>query len=410
VVVYVAFTIVLAAIVGFAFFTSYQRKVEARLQLLRESRETFRSLYRYNSDAIATYDLEGRILQGNVASLSLFGIEAEELVGQPFSSYIVPTAVHEAERYFSQAVAGVTTEFESTFLAKDGHKVEVLARFSPIIVDGKVTGIHGVARDLTEKRRMEREAAKQAERIRALYLVGASTGKAPDEQILDTLRFGVLALGISRGYLTKIADNTVTITHHKNGGEEFKPGRQVPLEKTLSRFSFGAKGVLAVDDLGIEPWISDPSQQINAWRSYIGCGIEVNGMPYGTLVFLGTESRTEPWTETDKDFVHLMSGLVGSAIERSQHYHKLDRMAFYDTLTDLPNRIFLNDRITHALSVAKRHEHSVALHYLDLDEFKPVNDTLGHTAGDTVLRQVAERLGKVVRETDTLARIGGGVA
>jgi diguanylate cyclase (GGDEF)-like protein len=81
-------------------------------------------------------------------------------------------------------------------------------------------------------------------------------------------------------------------------------------------------------------------------------------------------------------------------------------MAKHDSLTGLPNRVLLNERIEHALAHAKRGA-SMACHLLDLDYFKTVNDTLGHPAGDKLLCQVADRLRTLVRETDTIARMGG---
>jgi diguanylate cyclase (GGDEF)-like protein/PAS domain S-box-containing protein len=81
-------------------------------------------------------------------------------------------------------------------------------------------------------------------------------------------------------------------------------------------------------------------------------------------------------------------------------------LAHHDGLTGLPNRVLLNERLEHAITRVKRGE-MVAAHLLDLDQFKNVNDTLGHPAGDMLLKEVADRLRTVVRETDTIARMGG---
>ena len=85
---------------------------------------------------------------------------------------------------------------------------------------------------------------------------------------------------------------------------------------------------------------------------------------------------------------------------------KITHMALHDALTGLPNRVLLNERLEHALARAKRGE-MVATHMLDLDHFKHVNDTLGHPAGDKLLRMVTDRLRALARETDTIARMGG---
>ncbi len=82
-------------------------------------------------------------------------------------------------------------------------------------------------------------------------------------------------------------------------------------------------------------------------------------------------------------------------------------MAYHDNLTGLPNRLLFYDRLAQALIAAKREKRNCAVIFMDLDRFKPVNDTYGHRVGDTVLRQVAERVRSCVRESDTVARIGG---
>jgi diguanylate cyclase (GGDEF)-like protein len=92
--------------------------------------------------------------------------------------------------------------------------------------------------------------------------------------------------------------------------------------------------------------------------------------------------------------------------EQRRSEAKIVHMAMHDTLTGLPNRVLLNERIEHGLARTKRGE-SMACHLLDLDYFKTVNDTLGHPAGDKLLCQVADRLRALVRETDTIARMGG---
>ncbi|MCW8827530.1 MAG: diguanylate cyclase [Gammaproteobacteria bacterium] len=90
-----------------------------------------------------------------------------------------------------------------------------------------------------------------------------------------------------------------------------------------------------------------------------------------------------------------------------ENKERLQYLAHYDQLTHLPNRILFNDRMRQALAQAKREQRQVAVMFLDLDGFKEVNDSLGHNAGDEMLRQVAQRLEDCLRATDTVARFGG---
>ncbi|HJX17508.1 MAG TPA: EAL domain-containing protein [Acidiferrobacterales bacterium] len=107
--------------------------------------------------------------------------------------------------------------------------------------------------------------------------------------------------------------------------------------------------------------------------------------------------------ETPPVFVAVISDIT----ERQQAQERLNYLAFYDTLTGLPNRLLLLDRIRQTTLESRRHERLVAILYLDLDRFKLVNDTLGHDAGDQLLKDVAGRLTGCVRPGDTVARLGG---
>ncbi len=98
---------------------------------------------------------------------------------------------------------------------------------------------------------------------------------------------------------------------------------------------------------------------------------------------------------------------VRDITKRKEHEKRLEYLARFDALTGLPNRFLLEDRLRQALVAARRAGDRLALHYLDLDEFKQVNDTLGHTIGDELLKAAGQRLAALVRETDTVARLGG---
>lgn len=95
------------------------------------------------------------------------------------------------------------------------------------------------------------------------------------------------------------------------------------------------------------------------------------------------------------------------ACQSLTHSSRFAYQAQHDPLTGLPNRILLSERISQAIGLAKRHRHQVALMYLDLDAFKPINDSLGHGVGDQLLQSVADRLSSCVRDTDTICRQGG---
>jgi len=113
----------------------------------------------------------------------------------------------------------------------------------------------------------------------------------------------------------------------------------------------------------------------------------------------------QPHRGADGDVVFDGLGLDVTAEREAEE--RLNYLAYYDPVTGLPNRTLLEDRLGVAMAYATRHGTFLALHYVDLDHFKEVNDTLGHHAGDALLSEVGRRLTDMVRRSDTVARIGG---
>ncbi|WP_158080821.1 bifunctional diguanylate cyclase/phosphodiesterase, partial [Pelomonas sp. KK5] len=114
-----------------------------------------------------------------------------------------------------------------------------------------------------------------------------------------------------------------------------------------------------------------------------------------------------PVADIHRHMVEACVHLCMVALRHDKHQRQIERLAYYDSLTGLANRSLFNDRAHQALQMAIRLGMPGALLLLDIDRFKTINDTLGHAAGDTVLKVAAERLGRQLREVDTLARLGG---
>ncbi|MEW6563371.1 MAG: CBS domain-containing protein [Pseudomonadota bacterium] len=108
-----------------------------------------------------------------------------------------------------------------------------------------------------------------------------------------------------------------------------------------------------------------------------------------------------------KGEVHRYVGIFSDISEIEVQEERMRHLAHYDALTDLPNRTLLNDRITQVHVQSRRAKERYALLFIDLDEFKPINDRLGHNTGDALLQEVAKRLTATLREADTAARVGG---
>ena len=135
-----------------------------------------------------------------------------------------------------------------------------------------------------------------------------------------------------------------------------------------------------------------------------------SGEEFLGIVTADFEHRMDPGLRTDHDLHELLTGLADQAVTALQNarlHERITHMAWHDALTGLPNRRLLEDRVNQQLLRARRSGDPVCLFFVDLDRFKLVNDTLGHGAGDELIRQVARRLIETVRGQDTVARLGG---
>ncbi|WP_081948879.1 putative bifunctional diguanylate cyclase/phosphodiesterase [Litchfieldella xinjiangensis] len=135
------------------------------------------------------------------------------------------------------------------------------------------------------------------------------------------------------------------------------------------------------------------------WQGEVHCHRK-NGERYPELLAI------EAIHDTQGQVTHYVRAFLDiTSIKQTES--QLRQKAHYDPLTGLANRLLLRDRLEHAIRHAERQEHALALLFLDLDGFKRINDSLGHAAGDQLLIQAARRLGRLLREQDTLARFGG---
>jgi diguanylate cyclase (GGDEF)-like protein/PAS domain S-box-containing protein len=158
--------------------------------------------------------------------------------------------------------------------------------------------------------------------------------------------------------------------------------------------------------------IIPPDQEAQAAqnRALLACGQPI---PTYDAVRLTKDGRRIDVSTTQSPIKDAGGKVIGVSLvfrditERKQTEEEIRRIAHYDGLTGLPNRRLFRDRLVQAIALAKRNRHELALLYLDLDGFKAVNDTLGHDAGDELLKAAAGRIRHRLRESDTVARIGG---
>ncbi len=148
-----------------------------------------------------------------------------------------------------------------------------------------------------------------------------------------------------------------------------------------------------------------PEARAAGWRSGVTAPVRRDGIRDGVLVAYWPNPCDVP--DTACQFVASIANVLAGARARRAAETELRHAATHDPLTGLANRRLLEQELAYAAARARRREHPTAVLAVDLDRFKDVNDRFGHAAGDTVIREVAGRLQRAVRETDTVARVGG---
>lgn len=170
---------------------------------------------------------------------------------------------------------------------------------------------------------------------------------------------------------------------------------------------------LRLDDISQNPYSAGFPPNHPPMKALLAVPVSHRGRVYGRI-YMSDKLSGEPFTRDDEvlaqSFAHSLSLVLDNAreleeIKRAQEH--LDYMAHFDALTGLPNRTLFTDRVRQALLQAQRQESLVAAMFIDLDNFKSINDSLGHTFGDELLKIVAQRIAVCLREGDTVARLGG---
>ncbi len=141
-------------------------------------------------------------------------------------------------------------------------------------------------------------------------------------------------------------------------------------------------------------------------KSAAAVAIEEDGELIG-FIGLHCISENRDWSGAHGDHLTILSNLFADGFIRIRSEQEIETMAYYDQLTGLPNRILFSDRLAQALHLARKNNRLVGVVLMDLDSFKMINDTLGHSGGDEVLKEVAHSLQQRLRKTDMLARFGG---
>ena len=341
-------------------------------------------------DAICVVDKCGRFVFVSAACQRIFGYSADEMIGKVMIEMVHPEDRARTLQAAAQIMAGVNKpQFENRYLRKDGSTVHILwsARWSE---DDQVR--IAVAHDITERKRNE---ALQA----ALY--GISEAAHATKDLLGLFQQVHQIVGELLPTLTFY----VALYDQQNDELSFPYPAEPPAAGAETRQNATTLCAQVVRS-GHNLLLSNADQtQPETQHSWLGVPLRSHRGIIGAL--LVQSSPATRYSERDEELLQFVSTQVATAIERQQMLIRLQFMAQYDQLTQLPNRELLRDRLHTALARARREQSYVALLFLDLDKFKLINDSLGHAAGDLLLQGVARRIQQCLRESDTVARFAG---
>jgi diguanylate cyclase (GGDEF)-like protein/PAS domain S-box-containing protein len=379
-------------------------------QALQESEERYRRLVEASPEPIGVHR-DGKIVYANAAAARLFGAAAaRDLIGKPVLDLVHPDDREDiVERIRAMQQEGTPAELaEERLLRLDGQPVDVEVLTIPITYEGSPAAL-AVVRDVTGRKRAE---LLQAGQRQALEMVARGT---PLEEVLDSLvrMIEEQSPGLSCSICMLSPDGSRLIpAAAPNVPAEFALAlaEGVPVGPRSGSCGTAAhlraavvSGDIATDPLWVDYREAALRSHIEAcWSLPILSGA---GDVLGTFAMYYSTPRIP--SAAEQRLVEIAAHIAGLAIERARAEETISHLAYHDHLTGLPNRALFHDRLTVALAQARRQKRTAAVLFLDLDEFKTVNDTAGHVLGDGLLQKVAERLTGVIREGDTAARMGG---
>jgi len=273
--------------------------------------------------------------------------------------------------------------------------------------------------ELEERRKVERRLRRQLDMEQMLSAVVADLGELPaseiDRGVRDALeRIGRFA-GVDRCFLLLLDEDRKAFEEvYDWQAEGIDPPASSLIGMTLKEVSwavdqFSRHRLLNVSQIADLP---DEASRLRAVlerfsvQSVLAVPVAYGSIFSGVIGFDMVSGERE-WQEEEVNLVQFAGEIVVRGLERKRYESTLERMATFDTLTDLPNRALFNDRLTQAIAQSSRSAEVFALLLFDIDDFKVVNDTHGHLAGDDVLCAIARRISGFIRTSDTLARLGG---
>ncbi|HRY14902.1 MAG: PAS domain S-box protein [Candidatus Competibacteraceae bacterium] len=397
-----------ARIGGRNIFITITRDISEKKQaeaILRRSEEQYRAVIETSADGFWVVDSQGRLLEVNEAYAHLSGYSRDELRSLSIMALDANENPEEIRAHIDKVRREGSDLFETWHRAKSGRvwRAEVNVSYWPSAGDRFFAFI----RD-TDRRQRSETLLKIRMRLSQIALTGALDDlmkAALDEA--EYLTGSTIAffhfVEPNQKHLTLQAWSTRTLDNC--GGQAHGKGQRYPIYQTDVWIDCVQQRRAAIhnDHASLPDLYGLTIDYVEVWRELI--------LPVLTdkqvVALVGVGNKPEDYTVDDVEALQQLTALTMDFIECKRTQDRMHYLAYHDALTCLPNRVLLRDRLQQAMIQARRNQRCLAICYLDLDDFKPINDTYGHDQGDQILIEVAQRLTACVRAGDTVARLGG---
>ncbi len=351
----------------------------------------------------------GHIVLANKAAERLVGTVRGGLIRRRILELLPPTKRQEALLYFREEwkESQPSTEHEFTVTTRNGDQRIVEAYWSDVSgYTEEDRRLILLVQDITERKWAETMAQLRQQLVDLVY-------QGDQQQLMRTALDAAEEMTLSQiGFFHFVEGNQDTIS------------LQVWSTRTLKETCYAEGEILHYPASEAGVWVDCIHQRKPVIHNDYASLPHKKGMPEGhaklireltvpvirnnlITAVIGVGNKIQDYTQRDVEILTQIADIAFDYIERQQADQQVEYMAYYDVLTGLPNRVLLTDRLNQAVAQCYRSKQLLAVCYLDLDEFKPINDRHGHHTGDALLINLSQLLKDGLREGDTLARLGG---
>ncbi len=373
-------------------------------QALQRNRQEFIGLFKNSPEALAYTDMDGIILEANKRFEELFDYGLEEIRGKHIEKVLT--------NWHTQMAGSnhVFTDLELVAKKKNNKLIHVSVSVTLNQVNEQVTGKIFLLNDITNRKENETRNNVLYNISRAVNSDISLTQLYPVireelSTIIDTTNFYIALFDEEKNklYFSYYADET---------GEKDKDFlvSKYSISDSIFSYIFKTGDSLLLNYSKYKRMIDRGDfvsyDVITNKQIWLGVPLKIENKIIGSMIL---QSYTDPnlYSKKDIKLMEFVSQQIATAIERKQIEEKLKFLSLYDFLTKLPNRVLFYDRMSQEIAYVKREQKKFALMFLDLDNFKEVNDKFGHDIGDQLLQEVAKRFNSLLRESDTICRLGG---